>query len=135
MKESIKEAEHQEAELEMLISDILRDVGVPMNLLGYYYAKDAIIRVVNNESYLRAVTKELYPDIARKFETTPTRAERAIRHAIEVAWSRGNIETLTMLFGYTVNAFKDKATNSEFIAGIAEFVRIFRKSGKKDWRK
>lgn len=131
--ETIKDATQQEAELEMLVSTVIRDVGIPMHILGYDYVKEAVILVIENKSYLQAVTKELYPLLARRHESTPSRVERGIRHAIEVAWNRGNMEAHDKLFGYTVNALKGQPTNSEFIAGIAEYIRMLVKTGR-PWR-
>jgi two-component system response regulator (stage 0 sporulation protein A) len=99
-------------------------MGVPAHIKGYQYLRDAIIMVINEVGLLGAVTKELYPMIARKFETTPSRVERAIRHAIELAWDRGNVEMMTRYFGYTVNLERGKPTNSEFIAMVADKMRL-----------
>lgn len=111
-------------DLETRITKIIHDVGVPAHIKGYVYLRAAITEVINNMDLLSAVTKELYPDIAAKFNTTPSRVERAIRHAIEVAWSRNQSEIIQELFGYTINAGKGKPTNSEFIAIIADKIRL-----------
>lgn len=110
--------------IEAEITNIIHEIGVPAHIKGYLYLREAIGMVVENIEYLSAVTKELYPNIAQKFNTTPSRVERAIRHAIEVAWSRGKMDTINRLFGYTVHNGKGKPTNSEFIAMIADKLRI-----------
>ena len=111
-------------ELEIEVTNIIHEIGVPAHIKGYKYLRDAIIMVVQNMEMLNAVTKELYPAIAIKNNTTPSRVERAIRHAIEVAWNRGKIETIDKLFGYTVQHDKGKPTNSEFIALISDKLRL-----------
>ncbi|MCI8609163.1 MAG: sporulation transcription factor Spo0A [Firmicutes bacterium] len=116
-------------ELEVDITNMIHEVGVPAHIKGYQFLRDAITLVVSNKEYLNAVTKELYPTVAAMNNTTPSRVERAIRHAIELAWNRGRIETLEALFGYTVKNDKGKPTNSEFIAIIADKLRLERKVG------
>ena len=116
-------------ELEIDITNIIHEVGVPAHIKGYQFLRDAITLVVSNKEYLNAVTKELYPTVAAMNNTTPSRVERAIRHAIELAWNRGRIETLEALFGYTIKNDKGKPTNSEFIAIIADKLRLERKVG------
>lgn len=111
-------------ELESAITNIIHEIGVPAHIKGYIYLREAITMVVNNMELLSAITKELYPSISRKFNTTPSRVERAIRHAIEVAWGRGRIDVINNLFGYTIHNVKGKPTNSEFIAMIADKIRI-----------
>lgn len=111
-------------DLECEITNIIHEIGVPAHIKGYMYLREAITMVVNNMELLSAVTKELYPSIARKFNTTPSRVERAIRHAIEVAWNRGQIETINRIFGYTIHNEKGKPTNSEFIAMVADKLRL-----------
>lgn len=111
-------------ELEIEVTNIIHEIGVPAHIKGYNYLRDAIIMVVQDMELLGAVTKELYPAIAKKNNTTPSRVERAIRHAIEVAWNRGKIETIDKLFGYTVQHDKGKPTNSEFIALISDKLRL-----------
>ena len=106
------------------VTKLIHDVGVPAHIKGYHYVREAIILAVENIEILDSVTKLLYPEVAKKFKTTPSRVERAIRHAIEVAWSRGNTETLTKLFGYTINMDKGKPTNSEFVALLTDKIRI-----------
>lgn len=107
-------------DLETEITNIIHEIGVPAHIKGYMYLREAITMVVNDMELLSAVTKELYPSIAKKYNTTASRVERAIRHAIEVAWGRGQIEAINKLFGYTVHNDKGKPTNSEFIAIIAD---------------
>ncbi|WP_234120126.1 sporulation transcription factor Spo0A [Clostridium hydrogenum] len=111
-------------DLEGEITAIIHEIGVPAHIKGYMYLREAITMVVNNMELLSAVTKELYPSIAKKYNTTASRVERAIRHAIEVAWSRGQVETINKLFGYTIHNGKGKPTNSEFIAMIADKLRL-----------
>ena len=106
---------------------MIHDVGVPAHIKGYQYIREAIMLAVNNEEILNSVTKSLYPTLSEKFSTTPSRVERAIRHAIEVAWNRGQIEMHEKIFGYTVNSNKGKPTNSEFIAMIADRIRLSEK--------
>lgn len=110
--------------LDANITSIIHEIGVPAHIKGYQYLREAITMVYNNIEILGAITKTLYPEIAEKFKTTPSRVERAIRHAIEVAWTRGNIDSISHLFGYTVNISKSKPTNSEFIAMVADKLRI-----------
>ncbi|WP_347877405.1 sporulation transcription factor Spo0A [Caloranaerobacter azorensis] len=110
--------------LEAKITNIIHEIGVPAHIKGYLYLRDAIGMVVENVELLSAVTKRLYPSIAKKYNTTPSRVERAIRHAIEVAWSRGKVDTINSLFGYTVHDEKGKPTNSEFIAMVADKLRL-----------
>lgn len=118
----------KQSDLEIDITNIIHEIGVPAHIKGYQYLRDAIAMVVEDMDMLSAVTKELYPEIAKINNTTPSRVERAIRHAIEVAWNRGKIETLNNLFGYTVANDKGKPTNSEFIAIIADKLRLERKA-------
>lgn len=110
--------------LERDVTDIIHEIGVPAHIKGYQYLRDAIMMSVNDLDMLNSITKVLYPTIAKKFQTTPSRVERAIRHAIEVAWSRGKMDTIDELFGYTIHMGKGKPTNSEFIALIADKIRI-----------
>ncbi len=116
-----------EISLEVKITEILHEVGVPAHIKGYQYLRTSIIEVVNNIDLLGAITKELYPNIAALYCTTPSRVERAIRHAIEVAWTRGKIETINNIFGYTIHNNKGKPTNSEFIAMISDKLRLEQK--------
>jgi two-component system response regulator (stage 0 sporulation protein A) len=117
-----------EENLEALVTNIIHEVGVPAHIKGYQYLRAAIIMVIEDIEILNQITKMLYPKIAKKFNTTPSRVERAIRHAIEVAWSRGQNEVIENIFGYTISASKGKPTNSEFIAMIADKLRLELKS-------
>lgn len=111
-------------DLEKDVTDMIHEIGVPAHIKGYQYLREAIMMSVTDVEMLGSITKVLYPTIAKKYQTTPSRVERAIRHAIEVAWSRGRMETLDALFGYTINTGKGKPTNSEFIALIADKIRL-----------
>lgn len=111
------------------VTNILHEIGVPAHIRGYHYMREAIIMAVDDIDVLNYITKELYPSIAKKCNTTPSRVERAIRHAIEVAWSRGKVDAIDSIFGYTVNNHKGKPTNSEFIALIADRLRLELKAG------
>ncbi len=110
--------------LEARVTTLLHEIGVPAHIRGYNYMRESILIAVENIDVLNYITKELYPEIAKRCQTTPSRVERAIRHAIEVAWSRGNLETKDNLFSYTINVNKGKPTNSEFIALIADRLRL-----------
>ncbi|MCD5323504.1 MULTISPECIES: sporulation transcription factor Spo0A [Pontibacillus] len=110
--------------LDASITNIIHEIGVPAHIKGYMYLREAISMVYNDIELLGSITKVLYPDIAKKYNTTASRVERAIRHAIEVAWSRGNIDSISSLFGYTVSMTKAKPTNSEFIAMVADKLRL-----------
>ena len=112
--------EENQKKLALQVTGIIHEIGVPAHIKGYHYLREAIITAVNDMDILNAVTKGLYPGVARQFSTTPSRVERAIRHAIETAWSRGDVETLNKYFGYTISENKGKPTNSEFIAMIAD---------------
>ncbi len=114
----------QERDLEKDVTDMIHEIGVPAHIKGYQYLREAIMMSVEDVEMLNSITKILYPTIAKKFQTTSSRVERAIRHAIEVAWNRGKMETLDSLFGYTINTGKGKPTNSEFIALIADKIRL-----------
>lgn len=111
-------------DLEQDVTDMIHEIGVPAHIKGYQYLREAIMMSVQDPSMISSITKILYPTIAKRFQTTPSRVERAIRHAIEVAWSRGRMETLDALFGYTIDTGKGKPTNSEFIALIADKIRL-----------
>ena len=113
-----------EKDLNLLVTQMIHEIGVPAHIKGYLYLRTAILMAVEDMDVLNAVTKQLYPDIAKKHGTTDTRVERAIRHAIEVAWERGNIDMIHELFGYTIQADKGKPTNSEFIALMADKIRL-----------
>jgi two-component system, response regulator, stage 0 sporulation protein A len=115
--------------LDQNITAIIHEIGVPAHIKGYMYLREAITMVYNDVELLGSITKVLYPDIAKKFNTTASRVERAIRHAIEVAWSRGNMDSIGTLFGYTVSNSKAKPTNSEFIAMVADKLRIENRVG------
>ncbi len=131
-KEKEKEREQQNAalpddsgeHLENRVTDMLHEIGIPAHIKGYHYLRDSIIMAVEDMDVLNAITKILYPTVAKKYQTTSSRVERAIRHAIEVAWSRGKLDTLDELFGYTVSNGKGKPTNSEFIALIADTIQL-----------
>ena len=110
--------------LEELVTSIIHEVGVPAHIKGYQYVREAIMITVENMEVINSVTKVLYPEVAKRFHTTSSRVERAIRHAIEVAWDRGDLETLQKFFGYTVSNVKGKPTNSEFIAMISDRIRL-----------
>lgn len=122
------EEKKDQRHLEALVTNIIHEVGVPAHIKGYQYLREAIMMVVNNIDIINQITKQLYPEIAAKYHTTPSRVERAIRHAIEVAWTRGQTETVDSIFGYTISAAKGKPTNSEFIAMIADKLRLELKS-------
>jgi len=111
-------------DIEVEVTNIMHEIGVPAHIKGYQYLRDAIMMVVKDLDVINSITKQLYPTIAREYNTTPSRVERAIRHAIEVAWSRGQIDAIDALFGYTVNVGKGKPTNSEFIAMVADKLRL-----------
>ncbi|RIU96084.1 sporulation transcription factor Spo0A [Oceanobacillus picturae] len=120
--------EKKKQDLEASITNIIHEIGVPAHIKGYMYLREAITMVYNDIELLGSITKVLYPDIAKKFNTTASRVERAIRHAIEVAWSRGNIDSISALFGYTISITKAKPTNSEFIAMVADRLRLEHKA-------
>lgn len=115
---------YTEKSLEADVTDIIHEIGVPAHIKGYQYLRDAIIMSVDNREVINSITKVLYPTIAKMNKTTPSRVERAIRHAIEVAWSRGKMDTIDELFGYTISNGKGKPTNSEFIALISDKIRL-----------
>ena len=110
--------------IEAMVTSIIHEIGVPAHIKGYQYLREAIIIAVNDMDVINAITKVLYPQVAKTFQTTPSRVERAIRHAIEVAWDRGDLDTLQRFFGYTVSNTKGKPTNSEFIALIADKLQL-----------
>lgn len=113
-----------DSDLELMITEIIHQIGVPAHIKGYHYLRDAILMSVKDPEYINAVTKSLYPTVAKMHSTTSSRVERAIRHAIEVAWDRGDIDVLNMYFGYTVHTSRGKPTNSEFIAMISDKLRL-----------
>lgn len=118
----------KKSSLEADVTGIIHEIGIPAHIKGYHYLREAIMMVVEDVDLLGSVTKILYPRIAEKFDTTSSRVERAIRHAIEVAWSRNNIDTIKKFFGYTVNTERGKPTNSEFIALVADRLRLYGKN-------
>ena len=118
------EKKKNQENLEALVTNVIHEVGVPAHIKGYQYLREAIMMVIKDTEVINQITKQLYPNIAGKYSTTPSRVERAIRHAIEVAWGRGEQETVENIFGYTVSASKGKPTNSEFIAMIADKLRL-----------
>ena len=119
-----KAEEYGERNLEADVTEIIHEIGVPAHIKGYQYLRDAIVMSVNDMDMLNSITKVLYPTIAKKYQTTSSRVERAIRHAIEVAWSRGKMDTIDEMFGYTIHNGKGKPTNSEFIALITDRIRL-----------
>ena len=114
--------------IEIQVTDILHQIGVPAHIKGYHYLRDSILMSIENPEIINAVTKQLYPAVAKKYETTSSRVERAIRHAIEVAWDRGDVDILNSYFGYTIHTSRGKPTNSEFIAMISDKLRLEMKS-------
>lgn len=126
LKGTAQESEKPETQrdLEQDVTNMIHEIGVPAHIKGYQYLREAIMMSVEDSAMISSITKILYPTIAKRFQTTPSRVERAIRHAIEVAWSRGKMETLDAMFGYTIDTGKGKPTNSEFIALIADRIRL-----------
>ena len=122
--QNMVEPENDSTVLEVVVTDIIHEIGVPAHIKGYQYLRSAILMAVQDMDILNSITKQLYPSIAEEYGTTSSRVERAIRHAIEVAWGRGSMDTINDLFGYTINAGKGKPTNSEFIALIADKIRL-----------
>ncbi|MEG1965642.1 MAG: sporulation transcription factor Spo0A, partial [Oscillospiraceae bacterium] len=118
----------KQTDIEILVTEIIHQIGVPAHIKGYHYLRQSIILATENPEIINSITKELYPTIAQKYQTTPSRVERAIRHAIEVAWDRGDLDILNSYFGYTVNNGRGKPTNSEFIAMISDKLRLKLKS-------
>ena len=113
-----------EPDLELMVTEIIHQIGVPAHIKGYHYVRESIMLAVKQPEIINSVTKLLYPTVAKKFDTTPSRVERAIRHAIEVAWDRGDVDTLNSYFGYTIHNGRGKPTNSEFVAMIADKLRL-----------
>ena len=130
VEDGSEETEDAFQSLEREVTAVIHEVGVPAHIKGYQYVREAIVIAVQDMDVINAVTKVLYPEVARRYSTTPSRVERAVRHAIEVAWDRGDLETLQRYFGYTVSNTKGKPTNSEFIAMIADRIRLQRKIRK-----
>lgn len=124
LKDEVIDEPKFEADLDSEITDILHEVGVPAHIKGYMYLREAILLVIENVEFLGNITKSLYPEIALRFSTTASRVERAIRHAIEVAWVRGNVDAISDIFSYTISYNKSKPTNSEFIAMISDRLRL-----------
>ena len=114
----------EQEDLETCVTNMIHEIGIPAHIKGYHYLRDAILMAIDDMDVLNAITKVLYPTVAKKNQTTSSRVERAIRHAIEVAWSRGKLDTLEALFSYTVSNGKGKPTNSEFIALVADTIRL-----------
>jgi two-component system response regulator (stage 0 sporulation protein A) len=111
-------------DLEVMVTEIIHQIGVPAHIKGYHYLRDSIIMAVKEPDIINSITKQLYPGVAKKNSTTPSRVERAIRHAIEVAWDRGDVDVLNAYFGYTIHNGRGKPTNSEFIAMISDKLRL-----------
>ena len=126
----VERRRNDKTSIESLVTGIIHEIGVPAHIKGYQYLREAIIIAVNDMDVINAITKVLYPQVAKTFQTTPSRVERAIRHAIEVAWDRGDLDTLQRFFGYTVSNTKGKPTNSEFIALIADKLQLQLKSSE-----
>ena len=122
-------AEKRAQDLEITVTEVIHQLGVPAHVKGYHYLRCAILASIENPELLDSVTKLLYPTVAQKFGTTSSRVERAIRHAIEIAWDRGDLDVLNAFFGYTVNTCKGKPTNSEFIALVTDKLRLQQKTG------
>lgn len=125
--------ESAKVDVELVITDMIHQLGVPAHIKGYHYLRAAILAAMDDQTLLESVTKMLYPTVAKQFGTTASRVERAIRHAIEIAWDRGDIDTINSYFGYTVNNCKGKPTNSEFIALLTDRLRL--KYGKNQWHR
>lgn len=125
-RENVQDMDRQYS-MESRVTAIIHEIGVPAHIKGYHYLREAILYSIDNMEAINAVTKILYPEVAKRYNTTPSRVERAVRHAIEVAWDRGDLETLQKYFGYTVSNVKGKPTNSEFIAMIADRLRLQQK--------
>lgn len=128
-KSGIKLKNLTDADMEVQVTEILHQIGVPAHIKGYHYLRDSIIMSVEHPEIINAVTKQLYPSVAKRYDTTSSRVERAIRHAIEVAWDRGDVDVLNSYFGYTIHNSRGKPTNSEFIAMISDKLRLQIKTG------
>jgi len=122
--DNLTDMEEEHHQLELVVTDIIHEIGVPAHIKGYHYLRDSIVMAVSDMDILNSITKQLYPTIAKMHHTTSSRVERAIRHAIEVAWNRGKMDTINELFGYSIQAGNGKPTNSEFIALIADKIRL-----------
>ena len=121
---SAQTADQQTPDIETQVTKIIHQIGVPAHIKGYQYLRTAILLTIQDSDIINSVTKVLYPSVAKKYQTTTSRVERAIRHAIEIAWDRGDIDTLNFYFGYTIQSDRGKPTNSEFIAMIADNLRL-----------
>ena len=132
-KLNYEEYEFDDNKISKKTSKLLHDLGMPSHIKGYQYIRDAIIMIYNNSSYIGGITKQLYPDIAKKFDTTPSRVERAIRHAIEVSWSRGDYDLMDEIFGHSVDFDRAKPTNSEFLATLADKLNLDDKNSTKNY--
>lgn len=132
-EQSDKSSNREEEDLEFVVTETIHQLGVPAHIKGYHYLRVAILLSIDNQELLESVTKMLYPAVAKHFETTSSRVERAIRHAIEIAWDRGDLDTLNTFFGYMVNTAKGKPTNSEFIALITDKLRLQYRRNKRRW--
>lgn len=133
-RENVKQQINEEELLEYIenaVTEVIHDVGIPAHIKGYHYMREAIMMVIKDAEMLNSITKILYPTIAKSNHTTPSRVERAIRHAIEVAWSRGNMDYINTVFSYTVSTGRGKPTNSEFIALVADKIRLQCKNRQK----
>lgn len=129
----IKNDDSVQKDLEVQVTEEILEIGIPAHVKGYHYVRSAIILAITEPDVINAVTKIIYPTIAKQYKTSPSRVERAIRHAIEVAWDRGNVDTLNSIFGYSISSSRGKPTNSEFIAMIADRLRLKNKnSGRSD---
>lgn len=130
---SIKKFENvglnDDAKMELYVTNIMHNIGVPAHIKGYYFLRKAIIMAIEDISVVNSITKVLYPAVAKYYKTTPSRVERAMRHAIEVAWDRGDVDVLNTFFGFTISNLKGKPTNSEFISMIADHIILQRKHG------
>jgi len=124
MSKNKSSSAYHDNDIDVVISDIMRQIGVPAHIKGYQYLRSAIKLSVEDNEMLGSVTKLLYPTVAKMYSTTPSRVERAIRHAIEVAWDRGDVDVLSSYFGYTIQSQRGKPTNSEFIAMIADKLKL-----------
>ena len=127
------ELEFEDNNINKKTSKLLHDLGMPSHIKGYQYIRDAIIMMYNNSSYIGGITKMLYPDIAKKYETTPSRVERAIRHAIEVSWTRGDYDLMDEIFGHSVDFDRAKPTNSEFLATLADKLNLDEKNNNRNY--
>src|SRR5690606_35857093 len=123
--------ERDRSNVEAQVTAMLHEIGIPAHIKGYQYLRESILMVIRDIDLLAAITKELYPSAARKHDTTAGRVERAVRHAIEVAWNRANVDVITRVFGHTISAQRGKPTNSEFIAMVADRVRMAMKTGQR----